>query len=56
VVNAQLQGQFAIERTLAKTLWGLVTRVQAKLTAHTIGVYLNVLSGQPPRALKTLVA
>ncbi len=55
VVNAQLHGQFAIERTLAKTLWGLVTRVQAKLTAHTIGVYLNVLSGRPPLALKTLV-
>ena len=55
VVNAQLQGQFAIERTLAKTLWGLVTRVQAKLTAHTLGVYLNVLSGRPPLALKTLV-
>jgi hypothetical protein len=55
VVNAQLQGQFAIERTLAKTLWGLVTRVQAKLTAHTAGVYLNVLSGQPSLALRTLV-
>ena len=55
VVNAQLQGQFAIERTLAKTLWGLVTRIQAKLTAHTLGVYLNVLAGQPPLALKTLV-
>jgi hypothetical protein len=55
VVNAQLQGQFAIERTLAKTLWGLVTRIQAKLAAHTIGVYLNVLSGQPPLALKNLV-
>ena len=55
VVNAQLQGQFAIERTLAKTLWGLVTRVQAKLTAHTLGVYLNVLGGHPPLALKTLV-
>jgi hypothetical protein len=55
VVNAQLQGQFAIERSLAKTLWGLVTRVQAKLTAHTLGVYLNFISGQPPLALKTLV-
>jgi hypothetical protein len=55
VVNAQLQGQFAIERTLAKTLWGLVTRVQAKLTAHTLGIYLNVLAGQPPLALKTLM-
>jgi DDE family transposase len=55
VINAQLQGQFAIERTLAKTLWGLVTRVQAKLTAHTLGVYLNVFLGRPPLALKTLV-
>jgi hypothetical protein len=55
VVNAQLQGQFGIERTLAKTLWGLVTRVQAKLTAHTLGVYLNVLAGRPPLALKTLM-
>ncbi len=43
MVNAQLHGQLAIERTLAKTLWGLVTWVQAKLTAHTIGVYLNLL-------------
>jgi Transposase DDE domain len=55
VVNAQLQGQFAVERTLAKTLWGLVTRVQAKLTAHTLGVYLNILRGRPPLALKTLL-
>jgi hypothetical protein len=55
VVNAQLEGQFRIERTLAKSLWGLVTRVQAKLTAHTVGVYLNVLAGRPPLALKTLV-
>jgi DDE family transposase len=55
VVNAQLEGQFRIERTLAKSLWGLVTRVQAKLTAHTLGVYLNVLAGRPPLALKTLV-
>jgi DDE family transposase len=55
VVNAQLQGQFAIERTLAKTLWGLVTRIQAKLTAHTVGVYLNALEGRPLLALKTLM-
>jgi hypothetical protein len=55
VVNAQLHGQLAIERTLAKTLWGLVTRVQAKLTAHTFGVYLNILWGRPPLALKSLV-
>ena len=55
VVNAQLHEQFAIERTRAKTLWGLVTRIQAKLTAHTVGVYLNLWSEQPPLALKALV-
>jgi hypothetical protein len=37
-------------------MWGLITRVQAKLTAHTLGVYLNGLWGRPPLALKTLVA
>ena len=55
VINAQLTEQFCIERTRAKTLWGLVTRVQAKLTAHTLGVYLNTLWHRPPLALKTLV-
>ena len=43
-------------RRQAKTLWGVVTRVQAKLTAHTLGVYLNTLLSRPPLALKTLVA
>lgn len=56
VVNAQLQGQFAIERSRAKTVWGLATRVQAKLTAHTFGVYLNLALGRPALALKDLVA
>jgi hypothetical protein len=55
VVNAQLVEQFGIERTRAKTLSGLVTRVQAKLTAHTFGTYLNALSGRPTLALKDLV-
>lgn len=55
VVNAQLTEQFRIERTRARTLWGLVTRVQAKLAAHTFGVYLNTLSGRPALALKDLV-
>jgi hypothetical protein len=55
VVYAQLTEQFGIERTRAKTLWGLLARVQAKLTAHTFGVYLNRLRGRPPLALKALV-
>jgi Transposase DDE domain len=55
VVNSQLVGQFRLTRHLAKTLVGLVARVQAKLTAHTVGVYLNVLLGRPALALKDLV-
>jgi hypothetical protein len=55
VVNSQLVGQFRLTRSLAKTLVGLVTRVQAKLTAHTLGVYLNLLAGQPALALKALL-
>ena len=55
VVNAQLVGQFRLTRSLAKTLVGLVARVQAKLTAHTVGHYLNLLRGRPPLALKALV-
>lgn len=55
VVNAQLVEQFGIERTRAKTLWGLVTRVQAKLTAHTFGIYFNLLMGRPALHLKALV-
>jgi hypothetical protein len=54
-VNSQLAGQFQIERNWAKCVSGLCARIQAKLTAHTLGVYLNVLAGQPPLALKTLV-
>jgi len=50
-LNAQLAGQFQIERNRAKSIPGLCARIQAKLTAHTIGVYLNEWLGQPSRAL-----
>jgi hypothetical protein len=53
-LTAQLAGQFQIERNRAKSLFGLCARVQAKLTAHTLGVYLNHLCGQPTRALAAL--
>jgi hypothetical protein len=55
VVNNQLVDQFRLTRSRAKTLLGLVARVQAKLTAHTAGVYLNLLVGRPTLALKDLV-
>lgn len=51
-LNSQLTDQFHIERNKAKSLDGLCARVQAKLTAHTLGVLLNALDHRPPLALK----
>jgi hypothetical protein len=52
-VNSQLVDQFHLQRNRAKCLGGFCARVMAKLTAHTIGVYLNLLLGRPLLALKT---
>lgn len=46
-VNGQLSGQFAIEKNFAHTFWGLCTRLYTKLTAHTLGIYINRLLGKP---------
>lgn len=51
-VNSQLASQFHVERNLAKCMSGLAARIQAKLTAHTIGIYLNCLLGRPLLALQ----
>jgi len=53
-VNSQLVGQFRLQQNRAKSLFGLCARVQAKLTAHTVGLYLNYLLGRPLRALMDL--
>lgn len=53
-VNSQLVGQLQLQRNHAKSLSGLCARVQAKLTAHTMGLYLNRLLSQPLLALKPL--
>ena len=53
-VNSQLSGQFQIERNRAKCVSGLRARIQAKLTAHTLGLYLNCLLGRPLLALQDL--
>ena len=42
-VNGQLSQQFHIKRNHAHTFWGLCTRLYAKLTAHTLSIYLNQL-------------
>jgi hypothetical protein len=51
-VNSQLVDQFHLQRNRAKCLGGFCARVMAKLTAHTLGVYLNLLLGRPLLALK----
>lgn len=51
-VNSQLVDQFHLQRNRAKCIGGLCARVMAKLTAHTVGIYLNLLLGRPLLALK----
>jgi hypothetical protein len=46
-VNGQLTEQFNIETNHAHTFWGLCTRLYAKLTAHTLSIYINRLLGKP---------
>lgn len=46
-VNGQLTEQFNIETNHAHSFWGLCTRLYAKLTAHTLCIYINRLLGKP---------
>ena len=53
-VNSQRVEQFHLQRNRAKSVFGLAARVQAKLTAQTLGLYLNYLLGRPLLALMDL--
>ena len=53
-VNSQLVGQCNLQRNRAKSVWGLAARVQAKLAAHTRGLYLKYGAGRPLLALMDL--
>lgn len=46
-VNGQLTEHLGIQKNHAHTFWGLCTRLYAKLTAHTLCVYINRLLGRP---------
>lgn len=48
---SNLKCQMRLEQHLAKTPAGLVQRIAQRLLALTIGMFLNALSGRPPRAL-----
>ncbi len=56
VVFSTLKRVFGIQRTLAKTLVGLATRIVAKIAAYTYGCYVNRLLGRPQGRIKELWA
>jgi hypothetical protein len=53
-VNAQLQEQLHLSKHYAKSTWGLMTRIAAKVTAHSVGMMVNTLLGRPVLQLATL--
>ncbi len=56
VCFAALKRTFGMGGTPAKTLAGLVTRIAAKVTAYTYGLYVNRLLGRPQGRIKELWA
>jgi len=52
--NSQLQEQFHLSKHYAKSKWGLMTRIAAKVAAHTIGILVNRFHGRKPLALAGL--
>ena len=53
-INGQLEDVFALAYPGARTMWGLLTRVAAKLLALNLGIWLNRLFGRDDFALATL--
>lgn len=53
-VNAQLQEQLHLSKHYAKSTWGLMTRIAAKITAHSVGMMINSLLGRPALKLADL--
>jgi hypothetical protein len=43
---SQLTQQLNIEKVMAKSYWGLVTRIKTKLLAYNLCYYINKLIGQ----------
>jgi Transposase DDE domain len=53
-VNAQLQEQMHLSKHYAKSTWGLMTRIAAKVTAHSVGMMINTLLDRPALKLADL--
>jgi hypothetical protein len=56
IAFSSLKRVFGIDRTLAKTLIGLATRIVAKVAAYTYAFYVNRLLGRPQGRMKELWA
>lgn len=56
IAFSNLKRVFGIDRTLAKTLVGLATRITAKITAYTYAFMVNRLLGRPQGRIKDLWA
>jgi hypothetical protein len=50
-VFSNLKGQMRLEDHLAKTIGGLAQRIAQRLLALTLGMFINLLTGRPARAL-----
>jgi Transposase DDE domain len=53
-VNAQLQEQLHLSKHYAKSTWGLMTRIAAKVTTHSVGMMVNLLLSRPALRLADL--
>ena len=53
-VNAQLQEQLHLSKHYAKSECSLMTKIAAKVTAHSVGMMVNQLLGRPPLRLADL--
>ncbi len=51
-LNSLLTEQFHTNKTRARTLWGLFSKIISKLTSLTLGIYINKLAGRPLLAIK----
>lgn len=54
-VIGQLTEQFHIAKVRARDLWHLTSRINRKILAHTMGIYLNHLLGRAPLQFDGLI-
>ena len=55
-VIGQLVERYRAERTWARDLWHLLSRIYRKVLSHTVAVYLNVQRGREPLQFDKLLA